>query len=59
QVPAQDDVAQEHVIEEIATEVLSMEEDTKVQEAVEVVTIAKLITEVVTATATQVAAASA
>nr|GEY78517.1 hypothetical protein [Tanacetum cinerariifolium] len=35
------------------------EEDTKVQEAVEVVTTAKLITEVVTVVATQVAAASA
>nr|GFD39351.1 hypothetical protein [Tanacetum cinerariifolium] len=34
------------------------EDDTKVQEAVEVVTNAKLITEVVTAAATQVAAAS-
>nr|GFB23389.1 hypothetical protein [Tanacetum cinerariifolium] len=39
-------------------EVLSMQEDTEVQEAVEVVTSAKLITEVVTTTATQVAAAS-
>nr|GEY38216.1 putative copia-type protein [Tanacetum cinerariifolium] len=39
--------------------VLSMQEDdTKVQEAVEVVTTAKLITEVVTAAATQVVAAS-
>nr|GFA55568.1 hypothetical protein [Tanacetum cinerariifolium] len=38
--------------------VLSMQEDTEVQEAVEVVTTAKLITEVVTAAATQVAAAS-
>nr|GEY27255.1 hypothetical protein [Tanacetum cinerariifolium] len=38
--------------------VLSMHEDTEVQEAVEVVTTAKLITEVVTAVATQVAAAS-
>nr|GEU51922.1 hypothetical protein [Tanacetum cinerariifolium] len=39
--------------------VLSMQEDdTEVQEAVEVVTTAKLITEVVTAVATQVAAAS-
>nr|GEU71529.1 hypothetical protein [Tanacetum cinerariifolium] len=38
--------------------VLSMQEDTKVQEAVEVVTTAKLLTEVVTAAATQVAAAS-
>nr|GFB27464.1 hypothetical protein [Tanacetum cinerariifolium] len=37
--------------------VLSMQEDTKVQEAIEVVTTAKLITEVVTAAATQVAAA--
>nr|GFA24488.1 hypothetical protein [Tanacetum cinerariifolium] len=53
QVPAQDDVVQEHVIKEIATE-----EDTEVQEAVEVVTTAKLITKVVTASATQVAAAS-
>nr|GEZ96751.1 hypothetical protein [Tanacetum cinerariifolium] len=120
QVPAQDDVVQEHVIEEIATEVvpptptsplpsspvipsttpyqspsppqpqaaegssqliqqgrhadtqaeiynidlhhsskvLSMHEDTEVQEAVEVVTTTKLITEVVTTAATQVAAAS-
>nr|GEX07065.1 hypothetical protein [Tanacetum cinerariifolium] len=38
--------------------VLSMQEDTEVQEAVEVVTTAKLITEVVTAVATEVAAAS-
>nr|GEZ99929.1 hypothetical protein [Tanacetum cinerariifolium] len=38
--------------------VLSMQEDTKVQEAIEVVTTAKLINEVVTAVATQVAAAS-
>nr|GEX36077.1 hypothetical protein [Tanacetum cinerariifolium] len=38
--------------------VLSMQEDTEVQEAVEVVTTAKLITKVVTAAATQVAAAS-
>nr|GEZ99895.1 hypothetical protein [Tanacetum cinerariifolium] len=38
--------------------VLSMQEDTEVQEAIEVVTTAKLITEVVTAAATQVAAAS-
>nr|GEV93457.1 hypothetical protein [Tanacetum cinerariifolium] len=39
--------------------VLSMQEDdTEVQEAVEIVTIAKLMTEVVTAAATQVAAAS-
>nr|GEZ36144.1 hypothetical protein [Tanacetum cinerariifolium] len=38
--------------------VLSMQEDTEVQEAVEVVTTAKLITEVVTAAATQVVAAS-
>nr|GFA89415.1 hypothetical protein [Tanacetum cinerariifolium] len=45
--------------EGIELEVLSMQEDTEVQEAVEVVTTAKLITEVVTATATQVAAASA
>nr|GFA30346.1 hypothetical protein [Tanacetum cinerariifolium] len=37
---------------------LSMQEDTEVQEAVKVVTTAKLITEVVTAAATQVAAAS-
>nr|GEZ83062.1 hypothetical protein [Tanacetum cinerariifolium] len=41
-----------------SSKVLSMQEDTKVQEAVEVVTTAKLITEVVTAAATQVAAAS-
>nr|GEX74545.1 hypothetical protein [Tanacetum cinerariifolium] len=38
--------------------VLSMQEDTEVQEAIEVVTTTKLITEVVTAAATQVAAAS-
>nr|GFA99402.1 hypothetical protein [Tanacetum cinerariifolium] len=37
---------------------LSMQEDTEVQEAIEVVTTAKLITDVVTAAATQVAAAS-
>nr|GFB56137.1 hypothetical protein [Tanacetum cinerariifolium] len=42
-----------------SSKVLSMQEDTKVQEAVEVVTTAKLITEVVTAAATQVVAASA
>nr|GFD04672.1 hypothetical protein [Tanacetum cinerariifolium] len=36
-----------------------MQEDTEVQEAIEVVTTAKLITEVFTAAATQVAAASA
>nr|GFA90603.1 hypothetical protein [Tanacetum cinerariifolium] len=42
-----------------SSKVLSMQEDdTKVQEAVEVVTTAKLITEVVTAAATQVVAAS-
>nr|GEZ49316.1 hypothetical protein [Tanacetum cinerariifolium] len=41
-----------------SSKVLSMQEDTKVQEAVEVVTTAKLIIEVVTAAATQVAAAS-
>nr|GFA10243.1 hypothetical protein [Tanacetum cinerariifolium] len=38
---------------------IELEEDTEVQEAVEVVTTAKLITEFVTAAATQVAAASA
>nr|GEW88208.1 retrovirus-related Pol polyprotein from transposon TNT 1-94 [Tanacetum cinerariifolium] len=38
--------------------VLSMQKDTEVQEVVEVVTTTKLITEVVTAVATQVAAAS-
>nr|GFA94432.1 hypothetical protein [Tanacetum cinerariifolium] len=38
--------------------VLSMQKDTKVQEVIEVVTTAKLITKVVTASATQVAAAS-
>nr|GEZ85557.1 hypothetical protein [Tanacetum cinerariifolium] len=42
----------------LVQQVLSMQEDTKVQEAVKVVTTAKLITEVVTAAATQVAAAS-
>nr|GEY60063.1 ribonuclease H-like domain-containing protein [Tanacetum cinerariifolium] len=41
-----------------SSKVLSMQEDTEVQEAVEVVTTAKLITEVVTGAATQVAAAS-
>nr|GFB74462.1 hypothetical protein [Tanacetum cinerariifolium] len=41
-----------------SSKVLSMQEDTEVQEAVEVVTTAKLITEVVTAAATQVAAAN-
>nr|GEV06148.1 hypothetical protein [Tanacetum cinerariifolium] len=41
-----------------SSKVLIMQEDTEVQEAVEVVTTAKLITEVVTAAATQVAAAS-
>nr|GEV34715.1 hypothetical protein [Tanacetum cinerariifolium] len=46
------------VDQEKNAEVLSMQEDTEVQEVVEVVTTAKLITEVVTAAATQVAAAS-
>nr|GEX10301.1 hypothetical protein [Tanacetum cinerariifolium] len=41
-----------------SSKVLSMQEDTEVQEAVEVVTTAKLIIEVVTAVATQVTAAS-
>nr|GFB95100.1 hypothetical protein [Tanacetum cinerariifolium] len=41
-----------------SSKVLSMQEYTKVQEAVEVMTTAKLITKVVTAAATQVAAAS-
>nr|GFB59170.1 hypothetical protein [Tanacetum cinerariifolium] len=41
-----------------SSKVLSMQEDTEVQKAVEVVTTAKLITEVVTAAATQVAATS-
>nr|GFA35882.1 hypothetical protein [Tanacetum cinerariifolium] len=41
-----------------SSKVLSMQEDTEVQEAVKVVTTAKLITKVVTAVATQVAAAS-
>nr|GEZ81526.1 hypothetical protein [Tanacetum cinerariifolium] len=42
-----------------SSKVLSMQEDdTKVQEAVEIITTAKLMTKVVTATATQVAAAS-
>nr|GEX48928.1 hypothetical protein [Tanacetum cinerariifolium] len=40
------------------SKVLSMQEDTKVQEAVKVVSTAKLITKVVTAAASQVAAAS-
>nr|GFB39487.1 hypothetical protein [Tanacetum cinerariifolium] len=44
---------------DLSSKVLSMQEDdTEVQEAVEVVTTAKLMTEVVTATATQVVAAS-
>nr|GFB50952.1 hypothetical protein [Tanacetum cinerariifolium] len=42
-----------------SSKVLSMQEDIEVQEVVEVVNAAKLITEVVTATATQVAAVSA
>nr|GFA52424.1 hypothetical protein [Tanacetum cinerariifolium]GFA52442.1 hypothetical protein [Tanacetum cinerariifolium] len=42
-----------------SSKVLSMQEDIEVQEAVKVVTTAKLITEVVTAAANQVAAASA
>nr|GFA17507.1 hypothetical protein [Tanacetum cinerariifolium] len=42
-----------------SSKVLSMQEDTEVQEDVEVVTTAKLITEVVISVATQVAAASA
>nr|GEZ41161.1 hypothetical protein [Tanacetum cinerariifolium] len=84
QVPAQDDVDQENVTEEIADDdakiegrqadtqaeiynidldhsfkVLSMQDDdAEVQEAVEIVTTAKLMTEVVTAAATQVVAAS-
>nr|GEZ87654.1 hypothetical protein [Tanacetum cinerariifolium] len=41
-----------------SSKVLSMQKDTEVQEAVEVVTTAKIITEVVTDAATQVAAAS-
>nr|GFC39046.1 hypothetical protein [Tanacetum cinerariifolium] len=41
-----------------SSKVLSMQEDTEVQEAIEVVTTIKLITEVVTAVATQVAATS-
>nr|GFB14805.1 hypothetical protein [Tanacetum cinerariifolium] len=41
-----------------SSKVLSMQEDTKVQKAVEVVTTAKLITKVVTAAATQVVPAS-
>nr|GFC46194.1 hypothetical protein [Tanacetum cinerariifolium] len=41
-----------------SSKVLSMQEDTEIQEAVEVVTTAKLITKVVTAAATQVADAS-
>nr|GEV67434.1 reverse transcriptase domain-containing protein [Tanacetum cinerariifolium] len=41
-----------------SSKVLSMQEDTEVQEAVEIVTTAKLLTEVVTAAATQVVAAS-
>nr|GEX87071.1 hypothetical protein [Tanacetum cinerariifolium] len=42
-----------------SSKVLSMQEDTEVQEAVEVMTTAKLITKVVTTAATQVTAASA
>nr|GFC81363.1 hypothetical protein [Tanacetum cinerariifolium] len=41
-----------------SSKVLSMQEDTEVQEAIEVMNTAKLITEVVTVAATQVAAAS-
>nr|GEZ56108.1 hypothetical protein [Tanacetum cinerariifolium] len=41
-----------------SSKVLSMQEDTEVQEAIEIVTTAKLMTELVTATATQVVAAS-
>nr|GFA83715.1 hypothetical protein [Tanacetum cinerariifolium] len=41
-----------------SSKVLSMQEDTEVREAVKVVTTAKLITEVVTAAATQVAAST-
>nr|GEZ98493.1 hypothetical protein [Tanacetum cinerariifolium] len=55
----QDEGVELVVDQEKDAEVLSMLEDTKVQEAVEVMTTAKLITEVVTAAATQVAAASA
>nr|GEZ81435.1 hypothetical protein [Tanacetum cinerariifolium] len=59
QVPAQDDVVQENVTEEIADDVFCMQEDdVDVQEAVEIVTTAKLMTEVVTTVATQVVAAS-
>nr|GEY00923.1 hypothetical protein [Tanacetum cinerariifolium] len=47
-----------HINLDHSSKVLSMQEDTEVQEAVEVVTTAKLITKVVTAAATQVAAAS-
>nr|GFA70890.1 hypothetical protein [Tanacetum cinerariifolium] len=49
QVPTHDDVVQENVVEEIADD-----EDSEVQEVVEVVNAAKLITKVVTAATTQV-----
>nr|GFB89524.1 hypothetical protein [Tanacetum cinerariifolium] len=58
QILAQGDEFQEQAEEEVATDVLSMQEDdTEVQEAVEVVTTAKVITKVVTTAATQVVAA--
>nr|GEY31733.1 hypothetical protein [Tanacetum cinerariifolium] len=54
-----DKVAQQLEIVKLKAKVLSMQEDdTEVQEVVEVVTTTKLITEVVTAAATQVVAAS-
>nr|GFB36533.1 hypothetical protein [Tanacetum cinerariifolium] len=53
------DMETDEGVELVVDQEKDAEEDTKVQEAVEVVTTAKLITEVVTAAATQVAAASA
>nr|GFA49796.1 hypothetical protein [Tanacetum cinerariifolium] len=53
------DMDQDEGVELVVDQEKDAEEDTKVQEAVEVMTTAKLITEVVTAAATQFAAASA
>nr|GFC88345.1 hypothetical protein [Tanacetum cinerariifolium] len=53
------DMDQDEGVELVVDQEKDAEEDTKVQEAVEVVTTAKLINEVVTAAATQVAIASA